>query len=173
MIGGLAPSAWLTTGQAHGHNIIVVSVLPPFTPAGVLPPGVHSATWDEVVARFGGAHRRDQLLDGLQRAGQNLRAAGARVIWLGGSFVTAREDPKDFDGVWDPSSSRVDLDKVDPVLVDLKDLANGRMKQKAKYGGELLIGGETGSGLAFQKFFQQDLDGNPKGIVRLDLRTLP
>jgi hypothetical protein len=153
------------------HNDIVVSVLPLLTPDGVLPPGCHSATWDEMVERFGGSPRRVHLLDGLLRAGQNLRAAGARSLWLGGSFVTAKIDPSDFDGVWDPTNA--DLAKVDPILVDLHDLRNGRVKQKAKYGGELLIGVETGSGRAFQTYFQQDEYGNVKGIVRLDLRTLP
>jgi hypothetical protein len=145
--------------------------MPPFTTAGVLPPGVHQATWDEFAARYGGTSRRRRLLDGLLQAGRNLREAGVRVLWLGGSFVTATPDPDDFDGVWDPS--RADFRKIDPILIDRDDLANGRFKQKAKYGGELLIGVETSTGRAFQTFFQEDLDGNPKGIVRLDLRTLP
>jgi hypothetical protein len=39
-------------------------VLPPFDPdTGRLPVGVHEATWDEVVDRFGWNPRRRQLLD--------------------------------------------------------------------------------------------------------------
>jgi hypothetical protein len=146
-------------------------MLPPFTDTGVLPPGVHLATWDEVEERFGGSARREALLDGLLEAATNIRAAGARIIWLDGSFVTDKEEPDDWDGVWDPSNS--DLKKVDPVLIDPADLATGRYRQKAKYHGELLAGVEAGTGLAFQHFFQGDMNGDPKGIVRLDLRTLP
>lgn len=146
-------------------------MLPPFTPEGVLPPGCHRATWSDLIDRFGGSPRRDRLLDGLLRVGQNLRDAGARVIWLGGSFVTSKSEPDDFDGVWLPRT--VNLNVVDPILLDEVDLRNGRAKQKAKYGGELLIGFESNSGQAFQAFLQQDRDGNLQGIVRLDLRTLP
>ncbi len=155
----------------HEHNDYVVFVLPPFMSNGYLPPGVHSASWDEVESRLGGTTRRDALLQGLLRAAANLRVAGARVLWLDGSFVTDKEEPEDWDGVWDPSNA--DLAKIDPVLIDPADLAAGRYRQKAKYGGELLVGTETSTGMAFQVFFQQDQNGDPKGIVRLDLRTLP
>jgi hypothetical protein len=146
-------------------------MLPPFTDTGVLPPGVHRASWNEVVERFSGSARREVLLEGLRKAGANLHAAGVRVIWLDGSFVTDKKEPDDWDGVWDPSNA--DLTKVDPVLIDQADLATGRYRQKAKYNGELLVGVETATGMPFQLFFQLDKNGDPKGIVRLDLRTLP
>ena len=47
------------------------------------------------------------------------------------------------------------------------DLAAGRYGQKAKYGGELLVGTETATRMPFQVFFQLDKNGDPKGIVRL------
>jgi hypothetical protein len=150
-------------------NDYVVFMLPSFMGNGCLPPGVHSASWDEVAARFGGSPHRQVLLQGLLEAAVNLRDAGARVIWLDGSFTTDKEEPGDWDGVWDPSNA--DLSKVDPVLIDLHDLATGRYAQKAKYRGELLV--NTTTGTPFQMFFQLDKNGDPKGIVRLDLRTLP
>jgi len=153
------------------HNDYVVFMLPPFTATGSLPPGVHNASWDEFEKRFGGSPRREVLLQGLLEAATNLRAAGVRVLWLGGSFVTDKEEPNDWDGVWDPSNA--DLTKVDPVFIDQADLAAGRYRQKTKYGGELLVGIETATGMPFQLFFQLDKNGDPKGIVRLDLRTLP
>lgn len=146
-------------------------MLPPFTATGSLPPGVHQASWDEVAQRFGCSPCRRVLLQGLLEAAANLRAAGVRVLWLDGSFVTDKEEPNDWDAVWDPSNA--DLAKVDPVLIDQADLATGRYRQKAKYRGELLAGIETATGMPFQLFFQLDKNGDPKGIVRLDLRTLP
>lgn len=157
--------------DAARPNDYVVFMLPGFTNAGVLPPGVHTASWAEIAKRFGRSPRRQALLGGLQQAATNVRSAGARVLWLGGSFVTDKEDPDDWDGVWDPSGC--DLAKVDPVLIDPADLAAGRYRQKAKYRGELLIGVEAATGMAFQAYFRQDKNGDPKGIVRLDLRTLP
>ena len=48
----------------------------------------------------------------------------------------------------------------------------GRATQKAKYGGELFVAewpaDETGA--PFRAFFQQDQDGNPKGIIVIDLK---
>jgi hypothetical protein len=85
-------------------------MLPPLTAAGLLPPGVHRASWEELASRFGGVPRRDRLLQGLLGAATNLRDAGALVLWLDGSFVTSKPDPGDFDGVWDCSG--VDPDKV-------------------------------------------------------------
>jgi hypothetical protein len=146
-------------------------VLPAFTRDGILPEGCHSATWQELCDRFGGTDRRDRLLEGLRLAGSNLRDAGATRLWLGGSFVTAKLEPQDFDAVW--SMTSVDLRKVDPLFLDEADLRNGRLRQKAKYGGELFAGTEAESGQPFQVFFQMDRDGKAKGIVRLDLRTMP
>lgn len=58
-------------------------------------------------------------------------------IWLNGSFVTAKDEPTD----------DVDLDALDPVLLDLSD---HRAAQKARFGGELFPNViETQSGLSF------------------------
>ena len=103
-------------------------MLPSFMDNGCLPPGMHPASWEEVAERFGGSAHRERLLDGLLRAATNLRAAGARVIWLDGSFTTDKEEPSDWDGVWDPRNA--DLSKVDPVLIDKADLAAGRLGRR-------------------------------------------
>jgi hypothetical protein len=52
---------------------------------------------------------------------------------LNGSFVTAKEDPGDFDAVWDPED--VDDDLLDPVFGPL-GMAAGRRLQKERFGGE-------------------------------------
>ena len=72
--------------------------IPPFAPeSGLLPPGEHEAVWDEVQARFGWNARGRQLLDGLADGMSLLGAAGCARVWLNGSFVTAKEEPGDFD----------------------------------------------------------------------------
>jgi hypothetical protein len=137
-------------------------MIPPFdTNTGRLPEGVHEASWDEIVQRFGWNQRRRRLLDGLAEAIELLARAGCRRLWLNGSFVTVKDEPGDFDACWDVES--VDLDAIDPVLLDLSP---GRAKQKRRFGGELfpnII--ESGSGLLFTEFFQNDLDAGRKGIV--------
>lgn len=133
--------------------------------SGRLPEGVHPATWDEVVERFGWTARRRRLLDGLADAIDALAAAGCTRIWLNGSFVTAKDDPADFDGCWEPAG--VDMDALDPVLLDL---SAGRQAQKARFGGELFPNVvEAGSGLAFAEFFQNERDTGRKGIVLIEI----
>jgi hypothetical protein len=145
-------------------------VLPPFdSDTGRLPVGEHEATWLDVLERFGWNPRRRQLLDGLADAIEVLASAGCRRLWLNGSFVTAKEEPADFDACWDPDG--VDLDALDPVLLDL---SKGRAAQKARFGGELFPNvAEAGSGLVFADFFQVERDTGRKGIVVLRIGETP
>src|SRR5262245_25178541 len=110
-------------------------MIPPFEPgAWNLRPGIHEATWDELVARFGHTARRRRLLAGLRRAIDDLRQAGCRRVYIDGSIVTRKRAPGDFDGCWDADG--VDPDRLDPVLLDFTDI---RAAQKAKFGGELFV----------------------------------
>lgn len=141
-------------------------MLPSFDPvSGRLPDGEYVVDWQEVVERFGWNPRRRQLLDGLAEAIELLAAAGCRRVWLNGSFVTAKDEPGDFDACWDPTG--VDLDALDPVLMDF---SAGRSAQKARFGGELLPNvTEAGSGLRFSEFFRNDRDTGRKGIIVLQI----
>jgi hypothetical protein len=40
-------------------------VIPAFDAGGNLPPGIHPASWDEIVTRYAADTRRRELLDGL------------------------------------------------------------------------------------------------------------
>ncbi len=141
-------------------------MIPPFdTDSGLLPVGEHEASWDEVLERFGWNGKRRSLLDGLAEALELLAAVGCGQVWLNGSFVTAKDEPGDFDACWDTDG--VDLDKIDPVFLDL---TAGRVAQKSRFGGEFFPNViETGSGLVFAEFFQNERDGSRKGIVVLKL----
>ncbi len=69
----------------------------------------------------------------------------------------------DFDACWDPTG--VDVDALDPIFFDL---SYGRASQKARFGGALFPNVvESGSGLDFADFFQNERDGSRKGIVVL------
>lgn len=145
-------------------------MLPPFDPAtGRLPDGEYEIDWQELVETFGWNTRRRQLLDGLAEAIELLGAAGCRRLWLNGSFVTAKEEPADFDACWDPEG--VDLDALDPIFLDF---AEGRAAQKIRFGGELLPNvTEAGSGLSFAEFFRNERDTGRKGIVVLTIGGQP
>jgi hypothetical protein len=126
-------------------------------------------SWQEFSDRFGMTPYRKRLLVGLREALLALQRAGCRTVYIDGSFVTAKETPGDFDGCWDPKG--VSLERLDPVFLDF---SNQRAAQKAKYGGEMFtVGSPAGpAGRTFLEFFQQDREGNPKGIVAFDLQRL-
>jgi hypothetical protein len=145
-------------------------MIPPFTPEGLLPPGVHRATWDEVVARFGINGHRQRLLRGMKIALDELKLAGCTRAYVDGSFVTAKEKPRDYDLCYETRG-------VDPMLLHpvFFYLQGKRAAQKAKYFGELFPAHmQAAVGYSFFQFFQQDSDtGASKGIVAIDLRGLP
>jgi hypothetical protein len=150
-------------------------MIPEFEPVtGNLPPGIHRATWDEIIARFGGTLERRELLDGFWLVVQALQEAGCKHIYLDGSFVTDVEriehrPPRDFDGCWDQTG--VDAPRLlnlAPAL--LLDSRWPRAQQKALYKGEMSIAdlpADPVTGEAFLDFFQRDRQGRPKGIVLL------
>ena len=142
-------------------------MIPDFTADGLLPQGVHPATLEEVLERFGGNERRDELLYGLVEALRLLRAAGCQRVYINGSFVTSKERPNDVDVCWDIDG--VDADALDPVFFDFAD---GRAAQKARFGCEFFPAQvpEGVTGRAFLEFFQVDKQtGEPKGIIELKL----
>lgn len=145
-------------------------MIPPFDcRTGYLPPGVHLASWHEVVERFAtNAHRRE-LLGGLYLALLNLADAGCRSVLLDGSFVSSTPLPSDYDGVWEVDA--VDSNRLDPILMDF---TRQRLAMKAKYAGELFPSNlEARPGVPFAEFFQTDRGGAPKGIVQIDLQVQP
>jgi len=140
-------------------------MIPKHDANGLLPPGTHQATWEEVCERFGYTEWRKQLLTGLKEAAKALAKANVRTLWLDGSFITTKEVPGDFDGCWDVTG--VNLADMDPVLLKF-DFQ--RAAQKAKYYGELFPATwETSPGVTFLDFFQESRDGDPKGIIAIDL----
>lgn len=141
-------------------------MIPPFNEDGLLPPGIHTAaSWQEFAHRFGHTPHRQNLLSGMKAALLGLRDAGCRVVYVDGSFVTAKERPNDFDICWDITG--VDPDLLDPLLRN-----NSRFAQKVKYLGEFFPAQTTEgvSGKTFLEFFQIDkASATPKGIVALNL----
>ncbi len=145
-------------------------MIPEFSTSGLLPVGLHEpASWQELEEAFGFNVHRRRLLAGLKDACYQLMAAGCKTVYLNGSFVTSKEFPGDTDVCWDDEDT--DFDALDSVFLDF---SNKRAAQKARFGGEFFPASAVAdeSGRTFLEFFQQDRDGNPKGIVKLDLERL-
>ncbi len=129
--------------------------IPPFDDAlGYLPPGVYEVTWAEFAQRFGTNRHRLRLLTGIAAAFRKLAIAGCRRVVIGGSFVTTKELPNDFDAYYDDFG--LDFDILDPLFVNERD------RQSEIFGGELE------PTLGYDSFLRRDRAGNPRGVVALD-----
>jgi hypothetical protein len=143
-------------------------VIPEFDENGNLPPGIHFCEWEEFIERFGITPRRLYLIQGLQIAMEQLKAAGCRTIYINGSFVTIKPNPGDFDACYDDET--VDENYLRIHAPKLLNHYN-RETQKAKYRGEIFPSnqpiGDYGNN-SFD-FFQRDRQKNKKGIIAIDL----
>jgi hypothetical protein len=145
----------------------MIPALDPCT--GYLPRGVYKASWAEITPSFAGNSHRALLISGLERALRNFAGAGCRVILLDGSFVSIKVLPADYDAAWEPYG--VDPNLLDPVLLDF---SNKRAAMKLKYGGEFFPASSYAvAGVLYRDFFQKDQNGVPKGVLQIDLGSLP
>lgn len=75
--------------------------IPPFLPSGLLEPGLHEASLEEVKARFGRFQRTDRrvyLMAALERyVAEAQRSEVALEVLVDGSFVTGKDEPGDVD----------------------------------------------------------------------------
>ncbi len=144
-------------------------ILEPDPNTGYLPPGVHDVGWWDVAGRFAGNSHRARLMGGLLAACRNLAAAGCAELLLDGSFVSANALPGDYDAAWETAG--VDPDRLDPVLLDF---SNRRAAMKAKYLGDLFPASALAApGVLYRDFFRTDRNGVEKGVVLIDLGSVP
>lgn len=147
--------------------------IPVLTSSGELPPGIYIATLSEVENKFGKSNKRRQLLmKGLKKVLKIFKVADVSKVFIDGSFITDKEEPDDIDGCW--SSIGVDETKLDPRFWDFEDVEDFEMKRheiKMEFGIDFFIAEivEGGSGKPFPEFFQTNRDGEPKGIIQINL----
>ena len=111
-----------------------MSEIPEFDEYGNLPAGVHFCEWEEFKKRFSTNLKRRNMISGLELAMSQLKAAGCRMIYIDGSFVTIESDPNDFDACYDRETVNFDYLRVNaPILFD----RHNRNAKKSKYKGEI------------------------------------
>ncbi len=136
-----------------------------FNPRGSPPPRAHGTTMVEIEGCYDFNGHRRRLVDRLNKALENLKAAGLRQVWSDGSFFTSEAEPDDVDGCWDPVDD--DPDRLDRLLLEFDD---AKASMKKYYGVDFfpnII--EGASGEIFYKFFQYDSDMYQIGILLLNL----
>ncbi len=131
-------------------------MLPPLNENGYLPPGVHFATIDEVVERFGQqSELRRAQAESLRWLIDLARRAGVERVVVNGSFVTDALEPNDVDcvlliGANNPQELEAAEDLHDGLpFIDL------HLVEKSEF--ELLV----------TDMFGTDRDLLPKGVVEV------
>ncbi|MFZ1023296.1 MAG: hypothetical protein WAN87_04095 [Thermoplasmata archaeon] len=135
---------------------------------GILAPGVHAATFDEVVELFGRTARRRALALKLGRLVHVARRCGiVREIYVDGSFVTDKADPGDIDiilGIEDLPEQ--------PNSLDVRERTS-RVRRLHKCGRELHVFAFPHADWKFEDMLgwfcsrRTEEGGGEKGIVRL------
>lgn len=145
--------------------------IPTFDANGNLPAGIYQTTLSEIRITLAWNAKRQELVEGLARAIRNLAEAGVKRVWIGGSFVSDKEEPNDIDGCWDDRPGPIDVSKLDDVFLDTRP---PRERMKNKYGVDFLIarlrlGDPQARGETVLDFFQKDRNGYAKGVLLIEL----
>lgn len=139
-----------------------------FQDNGNLPKGIHIMTLKEFENNFGYNEHRRKLIEGFKIGMTELKDCGCLRIYIDGSFVTTKEIPGDFDSCWDDSG--VDITKLKLLYPTIVDFTEERKNQKRKYYGEFFPARINATPYdTYMIFFQSDKDGNPKGIIQINL----
>ncbi len=141
--------------------------IPTFRAGGYLPEGLHEASEDEVITRFGASTpRRVYLMGRLRRWLDLARAVGARRFFIDGSFVTEKAEPGDVDAVvWLPDGFREQVSAGQSEAIELQSMVRAREPKElfAAYSSEMWGG--------WVEFFSgtREPDARRKGVVEVVL----
>ena len=146
--------------------------IPDLNHDGLLPPGVHSCTLDEVQARFGSFRLSDQrprLFSALLELVAELRRSDLfAAVVLDGSFVTEVAAPNDIDLIL--VLKRTHDWKRDPAMHEYNVLSRSRLRRRFGFDAFLAVDGDIDYG-EMVEFFGGVRD-NPdvrKGMLRIEL----
>ncbi len=135
---------------------------------GFLPKGVHLYTWKEFALQFGTNAKRIKLLDGLKNGLDILYEFGCREIYIGGSFVTNKVNPKDIDVCYDNIAMNLkQFKKKHPAFFDIK---YGQKKLVEKYCCEFYSYNSYDNYII--DFFSFSRSGEQKGIIKINLNNV-
>jgi hypothetical protein len=142
--------------------------IPPLTPRGLLPAGIHDCTLPELEAAFGGQSHTSprRMMTGHLSAylAQASRTPLIRAVYVDGSYAAACETPHDIDVVVVLSSELESGQVVPPWTYNLIS----RRRAARRFGLDLYAAAEESEHLKrLIEFLQEDRDGTVKGILRL------
>jgi hypothetical protein len=133
-----------------------------------LPAGLHWIGIRDFRDSFVNNYHRSWLFEGFVKACIELRKAGCGRVYVGGSFITSKQFPGDYDACWDPVG--VSAQSLDPFLYDRSKAT----EQVKRYRGEWFIGKHgNGPESAMYKFITSDkATGIERGMVGMKLKMV-
>ena len=144
-------------------------MIPPFDDTGDLPPGLHTATWDEFRARFCRfvqSDRRLMLCRQMEQLVDDARASGiVTKILVGGSMVRATAEPNDFDCTI-VLHADIQYETLRPDQLQIADAGIAR----SRYLGDIFVAREGQRTLSlYIDFFSRNRDGKIIGMIEMIL----
>ncbi|HEX3531325.1 MAG TPA: hypothetical protein VH988_30045 [Thermoanaerobaculia bacterium] len=146
--------------------------IPDYDAGGVLPPGVHLCTMDEIkerFARFRTSDRRLRLYRQLVEYVDRVEEIGAiRALIIDGSFVTDKAEPADIDLIVIVSDTLHAAPGLSPYVYNV--ISKRQVKKKFDF--DLFIVRDGSEELQKQVEFFSQVRGRPatrKGLLRVDL----
>jgi len=154
-------------GQRSAPNPYIDKI-PSFDRSGLLPAGSYRTTWPEFYRRFGFNQERRDILASLQEVAGHVKNAGGDKIIVGGSLISNKAVPNDFDAAWiergvDKLSLPPDISRQLPGVLAAKPLKGDFYAASTDFDGMgiwLDVLGKTRS-------------GRDVGVITIDLATMP
>ena len=144
-------------------------MLPAFTEVGLLPVGIHRATFEEFETRFvyfDRSDRRFRIFEKLRILYQESQRSGiVKRFLVGGSFVTAKAEPNDFDCIL-----VFERTVIDRELLPMEYNLIARQRARRTYGGDVISVVEDS--ITYHEFlghFQKTRGQQPVGLVEIEL----
>jgi hypothetical protein len=144
-------------------------MIPSFDADGDLPSGIHDATWLEFRDRlcvFARSDRRVRLCQKIEwMVGEASATKIVERIIFGGSFVTAKAEPNDFDCVV-VLSPKVEYESLTPAQ---RSIADTRQASR-RYSGDIFVAKANQSTLiAYLTFLATNREGKQVGLIEVKL----
>lgn len=144
-------------------------MVPAFNNEGELPGGEHVCSMEEFKERFVYNGIREIIFGGLLKLTKDLIAIQCTMIYIGGSFVTDKNEPNDIDVCWEDNDG-IDWGLLDSDFQIFFDLDPPRSWQHNEYFADVFPANimEGSSGKLFKDFFKSNTEtDNPKGVIKM------
>jgi len=138
-------------------------MIPTFKKSGLLPAGIHTASWEELEERFATNRYRQKLFEGLKKGLKVLHDFGCHEVYIDGSFVTDKTNPGDIDVCY--NNMYMDLAGLKKECPEFFDSIKGNYRQRKKFGCEFYAYNSFDTFIV--DFFSFSRNGEAKGLVKL------